>query len=185
MSILKSIVALLLLCMININASWAAEDDVVKVGDLVQINLPGEASLNKGFQVDKRGRISLPEIGPVFVAGYNEKQLQDVIIENLKSVYRDVNNARVSSSSSNYSYPFKAMWSNPENTLYKPALTFKCSYTKPVDSVLVRSWIKSSSSAVTRTSNSITNASLILVMTPNCRRLNLWMFSSSCLSSRW
>ncbi|MCX2789480.1 SLBB domain-containing protein [Vibrio sp. Sgm 5] len=95
MSILKSIVALLLLCMININASWAAEDDVVKVGDLVQINLPGEASLNKGFQVDKRGRISLPEIGPVFVAGYNEKQLQDVIIDNLKSVYRDVNNARV------------------------------------------------------------------------------------------
>ncbi|GLR03824.1 sugar ABC transporter substrate-binding protein [Vibrio hyugaensis] len=95
MRILKSVVTLFLFCLININVSWAAEDEVVKVGDLVQINLPGEASLNKGFQVDKRGRISLPEIGPVFVAGYNEEQLQSVIIDNLKSVYRDVNNARV------------------------------------------------------------------------------------------
>ncbi|MCV5744683.1 polysaccharide biosynthesis/export family protein, partial [Escherichia coli] len=45
--------------------------------------------------MDRRGRINLPEIGPVFVAGYNEQQLQDVIIETLKTVYRDVNNARV------------------------------------------------------------------------------------------
>ncbi|YCO05182.1 SLBB domain-containing protein [Vibrio sp. VNB-15] len=95
MRMLKSIAALFLLCLITISASWAANDDVVKVGDLVQINLPGEASLNKGFQVDRRGRISLPEIGPVFVAGYNEQQLQGVIIDNLKTVFRDVSNARV------------------------------------------------------------------------------------------
>lgn len=95
MRILKAITTLLMLCLITINMAWAAEDDVVKVGDLVQINLPGEASLNKGFQVDKRGRINLPEIGPVFVAGYNETQLQNVITDNLKTVFRDVSNARV------------------------------------------------------------------------------------------
>ena len=95
MRILKAITTLLMLCLITINTAWAAEDDVVKVGDLVQINLPGEASLNKGFQVDKRGRINLPEIGPVFVAGYNETQLQNVISDNLKTVFRDVSNARV------------------------------------------------------------------------------------------
>ncbi|MGR5172815.1 SLBB domain-containing protein [Vibrio owensii] len=95
MRILKAITTLLMLCFITINTAWAAEDDVVKVGDLVQINLPGEASLNKGFQVDKRGRINLPEIGPVFVAGYNETQLQNVITDNLKTVFRDVSNARV------------------------------------------------------------------------------------------
>ncbi|WP_039986593.1 SLBB domain-containing protein [Vibrio owensii] len=95
MRILKAITTLLMLCLITINTAWAAEDDVVKVGDLVQINLPGEASLNKGFQVDKRGRINLPEIGPVFVAGYNETQLQNVITDNLKTVFRDVSNARV------------------------------------------------------------------------------------------
>ncbi|MEH0696237.1 SLBB domain-containing protein [Vibrio owensii] len=95
MRILKAITTLLMLCLITLNTAWAAEDDVVKVGDLVQINLPGEASLNKGFQVDKRGRINLPEIGPVFVAGYNEAQLQNVITDNLKTVFRDVSNARV------------------------------------------------------------------------------------------
>ncbi|MEF1322723.1 SLBB domain-containing protein [Vibrio owensii] len=95
MRILKAFTTLLILCLITINSAWAAEDDVVKVGDLVQINLPGEASLNKGFQVDKRGRINLPEIGPVFVAGYNETQLQNVITDNLKTVFRDVSNARV------------------------------------------------------------------------------------------
>ncbi|HGY9585954.1 TPA: SLBB domain-containing protein [Vibrio harveyi] len=95
MRILKAITTLLMLCLITSNTTWAAEDDVVKVGDLVQINLPGEASLNKGFQVDKRGRINLPEIGPVFVAGYNETQLQNVITDNLKTVFRDVSNARV------------------------------------------------------------------------------------------
>ncbi|EKO3825858.1 SLBB domain-containing protein [Vibrio harveyi] len=95
MRILKAITTLLMLGLITFNTTWAAEDDVVKVGDLVQINLPGEASLNKGFQVDKRGRINLPEIGPVFVAGYNETQLQNVITDNLKTVFRDVSNARV------------------------------------------------------------------------------------------
>ncbi len=95
MRILKAITTLLMLCLITFNTTWAAEDDVVKVGDLVQINLPGEASLNKGFQVDKRSRINLPEIDPVFVAGYNETQLQNVITDNLKTVFRDVSNARV------------------------------------------------------------------------------------------
>ncbi|WP_038889764.1 SLBB domain-containing protein [Vibrio campbellii] len=96
MRILKATISLIMLCIITtISSAWADEDDVVRVGDLVQINLPGEASLNKGFQVDKRGRINLPEIGPVFVAGYNEAQLQSVITDNLKTAFRDVDNVRV------------------------------------------------------------------------------------------
>ncbi|ELZ1480155.1 SLBB domain-containing protein [Vibrio parahaemolyticus] len=96
MSIFKTFFALFMMCVLAwVTPLHAADNDTVKVGDLVQINLPGEASLNQGFQVDRRGRINLPEIGPVFVAGYNEQQLQDVIIETLKTVYRDVNNARV------------------------------------------------------------------------------------------
>ncbi|WP_050917824.1 SLBB domain-containing protein [Vibrio campbellii] len=96
MRILNATISLIMLCIITtISSAWADEDDVVRVGDLVQINLPGEASLNKGFQVDKRGRINLPEIGPVFVAGYNEAQLQSVITDNLKTAFRDVDNVRV------------------------------------------------------------------------------------------
>ncbi|CAE6908799.1 Periplasmic protein involved in polysaccharide export [Vibrio sp. B1FIG11] len=96
MRILNATISLVMLCIITtMSSAWADEDDVVRVGDLVQINLPGEASLNKGFQVDKRGRINLPEIGPVFVAGYNEAQLQSVITDNLKTAFRDVDNVRV------------------------------------------------------------------------------------------
>ncbi|AUW05098.1 SLBB domain-containing protein [Vibrio campbellii] len=96
MRFLKATISLIMLCIITtMSSAWADEDDVVRVGDLVQINLPGEASLNRGFQVDKRGRINLPEIGPIFVAGYNEAQLQSVITDNLKTAFRDVDNVRV------------------------------------------------------------------------------------------
>ncbi|MDW1543037.1 polysaccharide biosynthesis/export family protein, partial [Vibrio sp. YT-17] len=89
MSIFKTFFALFAMCVLAwVTPLHAADNDTVKVGDLVQINLPGEASLNQGFQVDRRGRFNLPEIGAVFVAGYNEQQLQDVIIETLKTVYR-------------------------------------------------------------------------------------------------
>ncbi|GAM59052.1 hypothetical protein JCM19231_1794 [Vibrio ishigakensis] len=48
---------------ILLTTSHLALAKAVQIGDLVQVNLPGEASLNKGFQVDKTGRISLPEVG--------------------------------------------------------------------------------------------------------------------------
>ncbi len=73
----------------------ADEEEVVQVGDLIQVSLPGESSLNRGFQVDKKGRINLPEVGPLFVAGYDEKQLEKVVLESLKSVFRDLSNASV------------------------------------------------------------------------------------------
>ncbi|MDF2152163.1 SLBB domain-containing protein [Vibrio sp. CAU 1672] len=95
MNVLSRILMVGLLLLVLIPGVKAQEPDTVKVGDLIQINLPGESSLNTGFQVDKRGRISLPEIGPVFVAGYSEEQLEQVIIDTLKTVYRDVSNARV------------------------------------------------------------------------------------------
>lgn len=75
-----------------------AEDefsDAVQVGDLIQVNVPGEETLNRGFQVDKRGRITLPEVGAVFVAGYDNEQLQKVVIDALSTTYRDLSTATV------------------------------------------------------------------------------------------
>lgn len=69
--------------------------DAVQVGDLIQVNVPGESTLNKGFQVDKRGRITLPEVGAVFVAGYNSEQLNKVVLESLATAYKDLSNASV------------------------------------------------------------------------------------------
>ncbi|EAP96357.1 SLBB domain-containing protein [Vibrio splendidus] len=69
--------------------------DAVQVGDLIQVNVPGESTLNTGFQVDKRGRITLPEVGAVFVAGYDSEQLNKVVLESLSTAYKDLSNASV------------------------------------------------------------------------------------------
>lgn len=62
MNIAKSYLALILLLLMIAPVLSHAADERVQVGDLIQINLPGEESLNRGFQVDKRGRITLPEL---------------------------------------------------------------------------------------------------------------------------
>ncbi|NOI57498.1 SLBB domain-containing protein [Vibrio coralliilyticus] len=76
-------------------ASVNAEMERVQVGDMIQVNLPGEETLNKGFQVDKRGRINLPEVGALYVAGYTENQLQQSVLNALSKVYRDLSTASV------------------------------------------------------------------------------------------
>ncbi len=85
---------LLLVCLFPF-ATLQAEEARVQIGDLIQIDLPGEESLNRGFQVDKRGRINLPEVGTVYVAGYNEQQLSDTVLTALKTVFRDLSSANV------------------------------------------------------------------------------------------
>ena len=95
---MKTLITALLCFFAFIFTSVHAEDefsDAVQVGDLIQVNVPGEESLNRGFQVDKRGRITLPEVGAVFVAGYDNKQLEKVVIEALSTTYRDLSTATV------------------------------------------------------------------------------------------
>ncbi|MGF1755363.1 SLBB domain-containing protein [Vibrio makurazakiensis] len=70
-------------------------EDAVQVGDLIQVTVPGETTLNNGYQVDKRGRITLPEVGSIFVAGYDNDQLSNVVLEALSKVYRDLTNANI------------------------------------------------------------------------------------------
>lgn len=67
----------------------------VQVGDLIQVNLPGETSLNKTFIVDKTGRINLPEVGHVYVVGFEQPQLENRVLLHLKQAFRDIANAKV------------------------------------------------------------------------------------------
>ncbi|TKF08194.1 SLBB domain-containing protein [Vibrio kanaloae] len=95
MKILLTFIITISLCFA---ATINAEDKfsgAVQVGDLIQVNLPGEITLNTGFQVDKRGRITLPEVGTIFVAGYDNDQLNQVVLEALASAYKDLTNASV------------------------------------------------------------------------------------------
>ena len=91
------IIALICFLTLAVSPVYAEDEfsDAVQVGDLIQVNVPGEESLNRGFQVDKRGRITLPEVGAVFVAGYDNEQLQKVVIDALSTTYRDLSTATV------------------------------------------------------------------------------------------
>lgn len=95
MKIIMTLIFSISLCFSTLTT---AEDDftgAVQVGDLIQVNVPGESTLNTGFQVDKRGRITLPEVGTVFVAGYDNDQLNKVVLEALATAYKDLSNASV------------------------------------------------------------------------------------------
>lgn len=87
---------LLALCMmLSIPTFASTQQRFVAVGDMIQVNLPGEAQLNQGFLVDRRGAIKLPESGSVFVAGYTEEQLFIEVSLRLGEIYRDLNNLEV------------------------------------------------------------------------------------------
>jgi hypothetical protein len=58
----NNLLLLLILFMVSLGIQTVHAEpkrsSTVQIGDLIQVNLPGEASLNQGFQVDKRGRIN-------------------------------------------------------------------------------------------------------------------------------
>lgn len=95
MKLLIAFTVSLMLYFANIVNASDEFSDAVQVGDLIQVNVPGESTLNTGFQVDKRGRITLPEVGAVFVAGYDSEQLNKVVLESLATAYKDLSNASV------------------------------------------------------------------------------------------
>lgn len=82
---------LLLISPLQVNAEMYQ----VQVGDMIMVSLPGEETLKKPFDVDREGRILLPEIGLISVAGKTEAEMQQVVADQLRSVYRDLISLRV------------------------------------------------------------------------------------------
>lgn len=78
-----------------VSAMAAAKSNKVQVGDLIVVNLPGEASLQQELSVDKQGRITLPEVGVVKVAGLPEAELKPLVRKKLSRVYRDLTHLSV------------------------------------------------------------------------------------------
>ncbi|SHH29372.1 SLBB domain-containing protein [Ferrimonas marina] len=67
----------------------------VQPGDLVRILLPGEPSLDKRFEVDRQGRLVLPEVGAIEVAGLDETAMQSAVAVRLKTAFRDLSGLSV------------------------------------------------------------------------------------------
>ncbi|QTL05149.1 SLBB domain-containing protein [Aquabacter sp. L1I39] len=71
--------------------SAGADDDArLRAGDILAIALPGEPALNTDLPIDRRGRVTLPEVGQVEVAGRTVTEAGTLIRNALSKAYRDV-----------------------------------------------------------------------------------------------
>ncbi len=72
-----------------------AEEYRVQMSDLIQVSLPGEGSLENPISVDRQGRILLPEVGRISVAGMTESEMEKKVADQLRNVFRDLNHLQV------------------------------------------------------------------------------------------
>ena len=68
----------------------------LRSGDIVHIMLPGESALNKDFQIDGRGHVLLPEIGPIALTGLTVQEAASHVRIQLGRVYRELDKLRLS-----------------------------------------------------------------------------------------
>lgn len=62
----------------------------LNVGDVMQVQLPGEDAFTNTFQIDREGRLNLPEVGGVEVAGLTLAQARDRVRQALAGSFRDM-----------------------------------------------------------------------------------------------
>ncbi|MEP9376992.1 SLBB domain-containing protein [Aquabacter sp. CN5-332] len=72
------------------------EEVRLRIGDILNLSLPGEPALNGDFAVDRRGRVVLPEVGPVEVAGRTLAEANNIVRNTLSRAYRNVGTLQVS-----------------------------------------------------------------------------------------
>ncbi|MDV5171939.1 SLBB domain-containing protein [Photobacterium rosenbergii] len=83
----------LIICMLAVTPVWGAN---LTPGDRVFLQLPGEADFKEPFTIDDQGQIRLPEVGAVPIAGLSLSQAEQLIREELKTVYRNLDEFKLS-----------------------------------------------------------------------------------------
>ncbi|HQS11241.1 MAG TPA: SLBB domain-containing protein [Xanthobacteraceae bacterium] len=76
-------------------SAGAGEEVRLRIGDVLAIALPGEPALNTDLNVDRRGRVTLPEVGAVDVAGRTLAEASTLIRTALARAYRDLDRLNV------------------------------------------------------------------------------------------
>ena len=93
--LLSILIATQLLLITPQSLAASTPTDLVQRGDLLQVSLPGETTLAQPFAVDRQGRIMLPEVGAVFVAGSSISELKTRIASEFANIFLDLTNLRV------------------------------------------------------------------------------------------
>ncbi|OEE67365.1 sugar ABC transporter substrate-binding protein [Enterovibrio norvegicus FF-33] len=91
---MKRLLTFILFSMLSVISAHADEYQA-QIGDQIAIMLPGEVTLNQEFQIDRQGRLTLPEVGMIEAAGMTETELSAAVQETLGSVIRDLSSLQV------------------------------------------------------------------------------------------
>ncbi|HMQ57552.1 MAG TPA: SLBB domain-containing protein [Rhizobiaceae bacterium] len=84
-----SIVAAVLM-LLAAETARAQENPVLRIGDTLSLVLPGEDSLTGDFAIDRRGEVTLPEIGQVRLEGVDLEEATRLLRTRLAVAYRDI-----------------------------------------------------------------------------------------------
>jgi len=84
----------MLSCIFVMNNVQSAEI-IIRSGDVLQIEIPGEIDFEKPFQVKRDGTLKLPEIGNVAIVGKTLTQANKDLAKLLGEEYRAINNFKV------------------------------------------------------------------------------------------
>ena len=93
---MKRLLWQLVICILMYSGSLQAQTEaVLRAGDVVDLSLPGEASLTGRFQIDREGGLSLPEVGVVVVAGLSVSEAESLVRQRLAATFRDVDRLKL------------------------------------------------------------------------------------------
>ncbi len=74
----------------------AQSDETLRIGDIISLNLPGEAAVSKDYQIDRRGRVNLPEVGAIEIRDRSIQAASAILRTALGKAYRDLSRLSVS-----------------------------------------------------------------------------------------
>jgi protein involved in polysaccharide export with SLBB domain len=72
-----------------------ATEIILRPGDVLQIEIPGEIDFESPFKVTRDGALNLPEVGKVSIAGKTLQQVNDELAKRLGEEFRAINNFKV------------------------------------------------------------------------------------------
>jgi protein involved in polysaccharide export with SLBB domain len=104
--------------------AFAAEGEPnLKIGDVLTIDVPGEAAFSKPFQIDRKGMVQLPEVGGVMVKDRTLAEASAAIREALSRAYRDLDKLSVTLKEQKLLVSVHGYVKNPGNVELAPDAT--------------------------------------------------------------
>ena len=80
----------LLICLLSCVISLSVHATTLRAGDMLKIKFPGETAFNRDFQLDHEGKVLLPEIGNIKLAGNSLEDSRALLVRKLSTVYKDL-----------------------------------------------------------------------------------------------